>query len=295
MKIPVEVDLPPTLQSIYFQLWNRTACDNLQVLAGSCFNMAMICGSFGTQGGIDTCQGDSGGPAVCFKAGHFVQQGIVSIGLGCGEPYQAGYYTNVCQIMDWIKQETNNTIYHNWFEKTSNSSFIFPKIRWLLLWILLCWTSFLSSSLLFIRSRRTVNASSICHLTLTCMIIRFRVFKPKQMGSASSMLTTKYQARGLGAAMLNYGEFIQITDFPQRRVSPSGEKSASWCLFFRCLSPRGCHHDTVMLTKNVKATCLVWMRCWTMISQLTLTACFTFVSLMTTHLRRLSFIKDPRY
>lgn len=113
-KLYPDADIYPSgLQQVYIKLWNRTECDTINNLTpGQFFNMALFCGSFWKLGGIDTCQGDSGGPAVCFKGGHFVLQGVVSSGPGCGEPNLAGFYTNVCQIMDWIKKETNHSVFY---------------------------------------------------------------------------------------------------------------------------------------------------------------------------------------
>jgi len=44
-------------------------------------------------GSRDACGGDSGGPIVDPKSG--LQVGIVSWGVGCGNPYRPGVYTDL--------------------------------------------------------------------------------------------------------------------------------------------------------------------------------------------------------
>ncbi|KAG7204743.1 hypothetical protein KM043_005157 [Ampulex compressa] len=52
--------------------------------------------------GKDACQSDSGGPL----SAHGILYGIVSWGVGCGNPKYYGVYTNVAYFRSWIKQHT---------------------------------------------------------------------------------------------------------------------------------------------------------------------------------------------
>nr|XP_023690735.1 trypsin-like [Paramormyrops kingsleyae] len=57
----------------------------------------MLCAG-SRSGGKDSCQGDSGGPLIC--DGFF--EGIVSWGIGCGNPNFPGIYTKVRNYIRWI-------------------------------------------------------------------------------------------------------------------------------------------------------------------------------------------------
>ncbi|XP_048379692.1 cationic trypsin-3-like isoform X2 [Stegostoma tigrinum] len=59
----------------------------------------MFCAGF-LEGGKEACQVDSGGPLVCDG----VQQGIVSWGLGCGNPGWTTIYTKLCNYVSWINE-----------------------------------------------------------------------------------------------------------------------------------------------------------------------------------------------
>lgn len=57
----------------------------------------------GGEQGKDTCTGDGGGPLICVGDDyHFVQVGIVSWGVGCGDAHVPGLYTNVAKFRGWI-------------------------------------------------------------------------------------------------------------------------------------------------------------------------------------------------
>ncbi|XP_058977469.1 trypsin alpha-3-like [Musca domestica] len=74
--------------------------------------LTMICAGNFMAGGVDACQGDSGGPMVCADS----QVGIVSWGIGCGQRFNPGVYTNVSSFHNWIVQANNTfnyTLYRN--------------------------------------------------------------------------------------------------------------------------------------------------------------------------------------
>ncbi|XP_044584591.1 proclotting enzyme-like isoform X2 [Cotesia glomerata] len=62
----------------------------------------IICAG-GYEGGRDSCQGDSGGPLLHqLGNGRWVNIGIVSWGIRCGDPGHPGIYTDVSSFLDWI-------------------------------------------------------------------------------------------------------------------------------------------------------------------------------------------------
>eukprot|EP00092_Neocalanus_flemingeri_P033547 GFUD01036470.1.p1 GENE.GFUD01036470.1~~GFUD01036470.1.p1 ORF type:complete len:505 (-),score=163.46 GFUD01036470.1:70-1584(-) len=64
----------------------------------------------GGLGGDDTCTGDGGSPLVCpsqSRPGQFVQAGIVSWGLGCGQDGVPGVYADVDSAMCWVDWEVS--------------------------------------------------------------------------------------------------------------------------------------------------------------------------------------------
>jgi len=64
----------------------------------------------GGQGGVDTCTGDGGSPLVCpsqSRPGQYVQAGIVSWGLGCGQDGVPGVYADVDNAMCWVDWEVS--------------------------------------------------------------------------------------------------------------------------------------------------------------------------------------------
>ena len=58
-------------------------------------------------GGIDSCQGDSGGPGL-YQDGNkrAYHIGVVSWGLGCGQPNAPGVYARTTEYLNWIEQTT---------------------------------------------------------------------------------------------------------------------------------------------------------------------------------------------
>ena len=62
----------------------------------------MICAGF-PEGGRDSCQGDSGGPLMARAGESWAQVGIVSFGLGCGQPNAPGVYARLSNYTDWVE------------------------------------------------------------------------------------------------------------------------------------------------------------------------------------------------
>ena len=62
----------------------------------------------GGKPGKDTCKGDGGSPLVCpilFEKDRYVQNGIVSWGIGCGDTGIPGVYVDVSKVRNWIDDE----------------------------------------------------------------------------------------------------------------------------------------------------------------------------------------------
>jgi secreted trypsin-like serine protease len=59
---------------------------------------------------VDVCQGDAGGGAVRLNPASDTYEivGIVSWGIGCGDPSYPGVYTSASFIAPWVKQQINN-------------------------------------------------------------------------------------------------------------------------------------------------------------------------------------------
>ncbi|XP_051244508.1 polyserase-2-like [Dicentrarchus labrax] len=64
----------------------------------------MICAGL-RAGGKDSCQGDSGGPMVSKQNSRWIQEGVVSFGVGCALPETPGVYTRVSQYQSWINSQ----------------------------------------------------------------------------------------------------------------------------------------------------------------------------------------------
>jgi len=71
--------------------------------------------------GVDTCKGDGGSPLTCRMQGtnKWVQAGIVSWGIGCGEEGVPAVYANVAHVVCWIDYEVKK------FFNTAKSRFGF--------------------------------------------------------------------------------------------------------------------------------------------------------------------------
>ncbi|XP_060066889.1 suppressor of tumorigenicity 14 protein homolog [Ylistrum balloti] len=81
---------------------NINTCNSSSYLDGQVLD-TMICAGY-SKGGHDSCQGDSGGPLVCNNGGQWQLEGIVSWGIGCGDPNQPGVYTRVFKYVQWVRE-----------------------------------------------------------------------------------------------------------------------------------------------------------------------------------------------
>ena len=96
------------LKEIILPMVNHTDCqDKLRqnTRLGINFNLheSFVCA--GGIRGVDTCTGDGGGPLVCPSKNDpntYIQAGIVSWGIGCGEENVPGVYADVSQATCWI-------------------------------------------------------------------------------------------------------------------------------------------------------------------------------------------------
>lgn len=60
----------------------------------------------GGEEGKDSCSNDGGSPLVCPRAdGSYVLAGLVSWGLDCGQKNVPGAYTNIQNLLQWIKSQ----------------------------------------------------------------------------------------------------------------------------------------------------------------------------------------------
>jgi secreted trypsin-like serine protease len=106
------------LRKIDLPVVDSPRCQNLlrNTSLGPDFHVhpSFICA--GGEDGKDSCQGDGGGPLMCKDGDRYVQAGIVSWGLTCGQQDVPSLYTNVAYLSDWIHQRltTENVIISNY-------------------------------------------------------------------------------------------------------------------------------------------------------------------------------------
>jgi len=99
------------LQEAVLEIVDTAACeDNYRTLRDfrtsfpGGFNGTKLCAADALQRGTDACQGDSGGPLMLQGGdGTFSAVGVVSVGVGCGNPDFPGVYTRVASYLAWIR------------------------------------------------------------------------------------------------------------------------------------------------------------------------------------------------
>ncbi|XP_007949742.2 serine protease 48 [Orycteropus afer afer] len=100
-------DFYPILQEVEVPVIDHKACEKLYNPIGVYFpelekviKKDMICAG-DTDRHKDSCKGDSGGPLSCDIDGVWIQIGVVSWGIGCGQSLPA-VYTSVIYYQKWI-------------------------------------------------------------------------------------------------------------------------------------------------------------------------------------------------
>lgn len=96
-------ETPDILHKVDLPLVPRESCDKVYSPFGYEVTERMLCAGVDA-GGKDSCQGDSGGPLVIKSKDKVLLAGIVSWGMGCGNPGYAGVYAKVNSVTEWIKQ-----------------------------------------------------------------------------------------------------------------------------------------------------------------------------------------------
>lgn len=103
-------ETPEVLQEVDVPVVSQNVCQSgLDEVVPPFYDVSltdnMICAGF-SEGGKDACQGDSGGPMIVKDASaNYVQNGIVSWGIGCAKPKAFGVYTRVSNYVNWINNK----------------------------------------------------------------------------------------------------------------------------------------------------------------------------------------------
>ncbi|XP_006903295.1 PREDICTED: testisin-like [Elephantulus edwardii] len=100
-----ELGYPYYLQEVQIAIIDSRRCDLMFSLPSfrALIKGGMLCAG-AQEGGKDACSGDSGGPLVCEDSNVWYQIGIVSWGVGCGQPNRPGVYTNVSMYFQWMQR-----------------------------------------------------------------------------------------------------------------------------------------------------------------------------------------------
>lgn len=85
----------------------RSRCKDMfrQTKLGPFFQLHSSFMCAGGEAGIDSCKGDGGSPLACKSGDQYVQAGIVSWGIGCGETNVPAAYVRVAKFVDWIEEK----------------------------------------------------------------------------------------------------------------------------------------------------------------------------------------------
>ncbi|XP_016288701.2 transmembrane protease serine 4-like [Monodelphis domestica] len=94
-----EVKVSKILHEAKVQLIDRNQCNQENAYFGDITKKMLCAGMPG--GNVDACQGDSGGPLMYYKEKWQIV-GIVSWGIGCGQPNFPSVYTRVNFFLNWI-------------------------------------------------------------------------------------------------------------------------------------------------------------------------------------------------
>ncbi|CAG0880825.1 unnamed protein product [Cyprideis torosa] len=95
----------------------------LKILGKKNVNPTKFCAGY-LEGGRDACQGDSGGPLVMRVGNIYVQEGIISSGVGCARQNMYGLYTRMSEFIPWLKTAMN---YTNPFQENFDGLIFEPK------------------------------------------------------------------------------------------------------------------------------------------------------------------------
>ncbi|XP_007949979.1 serine protease 44-like [Orycteropus afer afer] len=102
-------DVPIILQEAELSIIRYEKCNKMfQKMTASSQEFVregVVCGY--NPRGKDSCQGDSGGPLVCEFNNTWMQVGIVSWGIGCGQKGFPGVYTEISYYKDWLFSQLN--------------------------------------------------------------------------------------------------------------------------------------------------------------------------------------------
>ena len=111
---------PTMLQEAQVPLVSRELCNNPEIYNGLIHERALCAGS--AEGGVGPCQFDSGGPLACQESGLWYLSGVVSWGVGCGEPNKLGVYSDMSVLMDWVKDMVATDASFIWRSKNEIAS-----------------------------------------------------------------------------------------------------------------------------------------------------------------------------